>query len=403
MKRILALFLCLVGYISLAQDTTKVLFIGNSITYFNNMPQTFEAIANSKGDTTQVTVYAPGGTGFIHHVVNPQVYVKFREGIWDYVVLQPGSNESPGYSEPIDSTLMRARILKDSILLYNPCAQILYYEISYGVWGSTQAQLDQYNTTMGLIKTNLTYLADSTELFFAPAGESMRTAWNNDQSVLLWGSTGDIHPNAKGSYIIACSFYASIFQKPSFGSNIYSSLTQQDAEMYQVLADTTVLNYKSDWRINTYNRFSDFDFTINQMDVNFNSTSVNIDSLEWNFGDGTVSTETSETHTYLSPTTYTVTLTTYRNGCAESITKEVDLSTASLFSVENDSSFRVYPNPASEQIKIDGVEPGEQIKIYSIHGELVLSTTQNIIDVSHFKNGVYFIRLGENVLKWVKK
>ena len=403
MNVFLAVFSCALTFLSFGQDTTKVLFIGNSITYFNNMPQTFEAIANSKGDTTQVTVYAPGGTGFLNHVVDPQVFEKFREGIWDYVVLQPGSNESPGYSESVSATKDRARILKDSILLYNPCAQILYYEISYGVWGNTVAQIDEYNTTMDLIRTNVRQWADSTELFFAPAGEAVRTAWNDDSSELLWGSTGDIHPNTKGSYIIACSFYASIFQKPSLGSTFQSSLSVQEAEKYQVLADTTVLNYKSDWRINTYNQFADFDFQINQLDVDFNSSSVNIDSLEWDFGDGQISTSSVENHQYLSPNIYMVTLTTYRNGCFKRVKKIIDLSTASLSFLENLPSISVYPNPANTTITVGGVEEDARIEIYSTHGELILSTLQMKIDVSDFQNGVYFIRVNENVLKWVKE
>jgi len=49
MKKInLLIFILTNIYIVNAQDTTKVLFIGNSITYYNNMPQTFEAIANDK-------------------------------------------------------------------------------------------------------------------------------------------------------------------------------------------------------------------------------------------------------------------------------------------------------------------------------------------------------------------
>lgn len=194
-----------------AQDTTKVLFIGNSLTLFNNMPNTFEAIANSKGYNTEVTVYAPGGTGFIDHVNDPNVYNYFQQGSWDYVVLQPGASESLGYSEPIQTTLNRARVLKDSILQYNPCAKILYYEISWRAYGSTPTQFYDFNDTMDIIRANFEYLSDSTELFFAPAGETIRTIWNNDQTTMLWGGIGDLHPNAKGSYIIACTFYASIF------------------------------------------------------------------------------------------------------------------------------------------------------------------------------------------------
>lgn len=73
---------------------------------------------------------------------------------------------------------------------------------------------------MDLIRTNLDDLSDSTKLFFAPAGEAIRTAWNISQTEMLWGGNEDIHPNDKGSYIIACTFYASIFQKKSLGTNI---------------------------------------------------------------------------------------------------------------------------------------------------------------------------------------
>ena len=338
---------------SLAQDTTKVLFIGNSITYFNGMPQTFEAIANSQGDPTEVTMYAPGGTGFIHHVNDANVYNHFQTGIWDYIVLQPGSNESPGYSEPIEATLERARILKDSALFYNPCAKILFYEISYGVWGSTAANLDTYNTTMDLIRGNLEYLADSTELFFAPAGEAMRTAWNDDTSTLLWGGTGDIHPNAKGSYIIACSFYASIFQKPSFGTTEISSLTPQEASAYQELADTTVLNYLSDWRINTYHQFTDFDYALTGLTVDFQNASQNIDSLTWNFGDGTVSQTVSPSHTYATSGTYTVVLTTFKDGCMETKTVSLPVAVTSVEEIPLTENVSIYPNPFAEVLFVE--------------------------------------------------
>lgn len=383
-----------------AQDITRVLFIGNSITYFNNMPQTFEAIANSKGDSTVVTMYAPGGTGFINHVNDETVYNHFREGNWDYVVLQPGSNESPGYSEPIDQTLSRARLLKDSILFYNPCAKILYYEISYGVWGNTQANLNSYNTTMDLIRTNLEYLSDSTKLFFAPAGEAIRTAWNTDQTEFLWGGNGDIHPNDKGSYIIACTFYASIFQKESLGTNIINSLTQAEANSYQELADTTVLNNLSSWRINSYNQFTDFTYLTNQLDVNFNSTSLNIDSLHWDFGDGTNSNLITPIHTYNQPGTFNVILRTYKNGCIESKTKEINISLVGIDDKNRITKPSIYPNPFSNKIIIDNIN-GREVLIYNTLGKeftgfvSIVKTGKGVeVNTSNLTNGVYVIKLG---------
>ncbi len=351
------------------QDKTRVLFIGNSITYFNNMPQTFEAIANSKKDYTDVTVYAPGGTGFIHHVNDPNVYEYFRKGNWDYVVLQPGSNESPGYSEPIEATLSRAKILKDSIQAYNPCAKTLYYEISYGVWGSTASDLVTYNNTMDLIRANIEYLSDSTSLFFAPAGEAVRIAWNADQTTMLWGSTGDIHPNAKGSYIIACTFYASIFKKPSLGTDVIHTLTQQEAEKYQLLADTTVLNHLSNWRINTYNQYTNFEYVKNQLSVDFMSTSQHVDALFWDFGDGHTSENVSEiSHTYENAGNYNVTLTSYKGECSETIRKTTHVEPIEIEDVNNTTSFHIYPNPFTNKIIIEHYTTTD-ISIYDVLGK----------------------------------
>ena len=409
MKKINLLIVILINiYVVNAQDTTKVLFIGNSITYYNNMPQTFEAIANDKGDATAVTVYAPGGTGFINHVNDANVYNKFRQGVWDFVVLQPGSNESPAYSETKEQTLSRLKILKDSIIKYNPCAKILLYEISYGVWGNTPENLDTYNTTMGLILSNCQYWADSAQVFFAPAGEAIKTTWNNDTTTMLWGSAGDIHPNAKGSYIIACSFYATIFQKPSLGTTVTSSLLQSEASSYQQLVDTTVLNHFSDWRINTYNQFTDFNFAINQQNVDFTNLSQNYDSLLWDFGDGHTSTEINPSNLYSSAGTFNVSLTTYKGICENSIEKTININAAGVSEI-NQEKINIYPNPFRDKIVIDTEKKISKINIYSLTGvdlthivSIDYSDKQIFISTSQLSTGVYFISLNGSVYKITK-
>ena len=336
-----------------AQNTTKVLFIGNSITYYNNMPQTFESIANSKGDLTEITMHAPGGTGILNHVNDSYVYDLFRQGVWDYVVLQPGSNESPGYSETKEQTLGRLNKLKDSIYRYNPCSKILLYEIPYGVYGNSQSDIDSYNDTMGLIRSNCEYWSDEAEIFFAPAGETVKNLWNNDPSTLLWIGYSNVHPNEKGSYIIACSIYAAIFQKPSYGTNEISTLSQQDATFYQQAADAMVLNHLSDWRINTYNQHTDFDYNVNHNQVSFSNLSQNYDTLEWNFGDGTTSNTDSPVHTYNQTGTFDVTLTTYNNTCSETLTHAVDISSLQISS-STDFSYKIFPNPFENRLYIEG-------------------------------------------------
>jgi len=408
--KLLITFFLFVSISVQAQDTTKVLFIGNSITYYNDMPQTFEAIANSKFDTTQVTVYAPGGTGFIDHVSDQNVYTHFRTGNWDYVVLQPGSNESPGYTEPIASTLGRARQLKDSILKYSPCAKIVFYEITYGVWGNDSEQLVEYNETMDLIKANLTQLADSTQQCFAPAGEAIKTAWNDNQNTMFWGGTGNIHPNVKGSYIIACSFYASIFEKPSFGTSVLGGLTVQEANQYQTLADTTVLNYKPEWRIGTFDLVSDFNFTTNEVNiVNFFDNSQYADSIFWDFGDGASSKLINPIHTYNSINSYDVTHTAYKNGCAKDSVKTVLIEMLNANVSKEKFDVTIFPNPSTNffTIKLPYSINQYYITVFDELGKTVLfekSTTQSFkIDLLNNPKGLYFVKIETEELSVFKK
>ena len=392
MKKILLVLLLISAFELHAQNTTKVLFIGNSITYFNNMPQTFEAIANSLGDSTEVTMYAPGGTGFVNHVNDPNVYSHFKQQNWDFIVLQPGSNESPGYSFPIQETFTRSKTLLDSIYKYNPCCKVLFYEISYGVWGNTPADLVTYNNTMTAIKTNLEYLADSSETFFAPVGEAFRTKWNNDQNDILWGGTGNIHPNSKGSYIAACTFYSSIFQKPSLGTSERSSLTAPEANEIQTLCDSLVLNHLSNWRINTYDQSTDFTFSLQSDTAAFINTSQNFDSLIWDFGDGSSSSELNPIHIFSTSGSFNVNLTTYKNGCSQGVQQLIQILPTSVINLKP-NDWVIYPNPASDVLYIQNDSKlTYYYQIYNAQGQLILQSKNDVISLRQFDSGAYFIK-----------
>lgn len=412
-KHLVYLLLALTTCWTQAQDSTKVLFIGNSITYFNNMPFTFEAIATSLGDTTDVTMYAPGGTGFLNHIGDANVYNHFRQGNWDYVILQPGSGDSGGApvgGTPVNISVQRIRMLLDSIYTYSPCAKVLFYEISNGVTGNSAAALANYNAIMNLIRSNVEYFADSTGLGFAPVGEALRTAWNNDSNNLLWGSYGDIHPNAKGSYIAACVFYASIFQKASLGTTVLNALPAAEAAAYQQLADTIVLQQLSNWRIGTYDQSTDFNYVVNAQTVTFNNMSEHIDSVVWTFGDATRSTNLNPIHTYTTAGNYPVQLTSYKNGCAQTVEKTVPIGTLTTQQLSEQIKWRIYPNPVGQFLYIehedkDGVY---EVELYNSMGQLIKQSTQLTINVSAWSKGMYSIKLTNlktsesSIKKWLK-
>jgi photosystem II stability/assembly factor-like uncharacterized protein len=117
---------------------------------------------------------------------------------------------------------------------------------------------------------------------------------------------------------------------------------------------------------------------------------------------------TSFTNTYMSPTTPIM-------GYGPRILKYVGKNT----SVDNNKSIKqeisIYPNPSSDFITIQlsnkGLQPfadGDKVQIYDVLGIEVMSVgiglglSQQRIDVSHLPAGVYFVKVGGMVDRFVK-
>lgn len=75
------------------------------------------------------------------------------------------------------------------------------------------------------------------------------------------------------------------------------------------------------------------------------------------------------------------------------------------FEVENKIS--IYPNPSSDFISINGLQKNENIKIYSVLGQIVktINVVQNQkIDIKNLKDGIYFLKFNNgNTIKFMKK
>ncbi len=66
----------------------RILFIGNSHTYYNDMPALAAAELEKQGIRCEVTMIAHGGWFLEQHVQEPDVKFNIRYGHYDYVVLQ---------------------------------------------------------------------------------------------------------------------------------------------------------------------------------------------------------------------------------------------------------------------------------------------------------------------------
>jgi hypothetical protein len=63
----------------------------------------------------------------------------------------------------------------------------------------------------------------------------------------------------------------------------------------------------------------------------------------------------------------------------------------------------VYPNPVNDELFIASEAQIKKVRIYSLQGKLILETALSIIDFSSFQNGIYFVEIGSNQGKEIRK
>ena len=71
------------------------------------------------------------------------------------------------------------------------------------------------------------------------------------------------------------------------------------------------------------------------------------------------------------------------------VLKEDDASNQLFSNVD----FRMSPNPCQDIVQISAEKPIEQIKIYNLSGQLILSTANSIIQTSTLKRGSYIVEI----------
>ena len=74
---------------------------------------------------------------------------------------------------------------------------------------------------------------------------------------------------------------------------------------------------------------------------------------------------------------------------------------------DNLLSISVFPNPTQEMLYVDGINAGETIRIFSLDGQMLLSATSNndtlSFSVASLTNGVYFLQIGIEIVKFIKQ
>ena len=106
-----------------------ILFLGNSYTYYNNLPDLVKQMAGTTGFNVSVDSNTPGGATFADHKVNATTIAKIGARDWDYVVLQNQSQTPSWRPEDVETTsLPNAQALVDMIEANSVTTHVIWFE-----------------------------------------------------------------------------------------------------------------------------------------------------------------------------------------------------------------------------------------------------------------------------------
>lgn len=198
MRFLLIIFLSALCVVVDAQKTYQVLFIGNSLTYTNDLPDLVRREAASEGIKVKTKMLAFPNYAIEDHWNDGEVQKLLKTGRYDFLIVQQGpSSQQEG----------RKMLLESGALLKKLCEQSETELVYFMVWPSRQ----YYYTFDGVIK-NHEDAAELNKAVLCPVGKVWKDHFDETSDFSYYGMDG-FHPSLRGSQVAAEVITETIFRK----------------------------------------------------------------------------------------------------------------------------------------------------------------------------------------------
>ena len=233
LKSIVQLFI-LITFIS-AQE--KILFIGNSFTFYWNLPLLVESMAHEKGISLDIYQSTAGGATLKDHWEGKRGLESkkvLKEHVFSTIVLQDHS------TSPLLKTNESKEYFNRFIKLINKKKSEV---ILYGTWTYPASPLigKSFNGT-DPIQHVLKPIADQTNSRMAPVGTAFRLFQDKHSEISVFTSDNK-HPSAVGTYLAACVFFKMLTgesplglerryeRKDEYGKKVFLGMVEKGAAL----------------------------------------------------------------------------------------------------------------------------------------------------------------------------
>jgi hypothetical protein len=182
----------------LSRIDLKILFVGNSLTYSNDLPKLIKEIAHQDNVRISFKSICLPDYSLEDHLNDGNMQQEIASQKYQFIVAQQGPSALPE---------SQAVLLRDATLLASLCKKANTQMALYMVWPASTRSFDLDN----VIKS-YTNAARQTNSLLCPAGLAWKNAWKIDKHLPLYSSYG-FHPSILGSVLAALSIYTTIGEK----------------------------------------------------------------------------------------------------------------------------------------------------------------------------------------------
>ncbi len=226
-------------------EPINILFIGNSFTYVNTMPEEiFAPLAKAAGYNVNVTSITQGGYYLYQHsnINNPygaQVHAAIKSGDYDIVVIQDQSS-NPGANRPSFYTAARRLI---TMIRESGATPYLYCTWGHRAGSSALTNNNWTTETMTYdLAAAYTALGEELGVTVSYAGWAYYDVFTNHADKIDLYSKDNYHPSKSGSYLAALTHFATIFGDDPRAVNYNAGQGVRNAEILKKAAYNATYN-----------------------------------------------------------------------------------------------------------------------------------------------------------------
>ncbi len=196
-------------------NVISLLFLGNSLVYFNEIPRMTAAIAARERRPLRVEAVTRSGATLEQLRLDTEAPRKVWLEQWDYVVVQGGA----GSAGPLNNAANFNRSLSAwAADIRKSGAEPLFYT----VWRSGPQPAEYLAASKKA--------AESVRMRIIPAGNAWYDLVGRGRFRRL--DRDGTHPDALGAYLVACTVYSTIYNKPAHGAPFHLRHLASPSENY---------------------------------------------------------------------------------------------------------------------------------------------------------------------------